>query len=135
MGRHDEALGMKSGFVKLRMAHYISYGLFGASWSCPGRLGIHAQTIKSAHYYNNDMGYHLGCRRIYAFCDINTQVVEFMQQAKKVHITIIMAWAVMTKPGWGRANYHTNCGNSHANCVGVPNSNNNSNEFPNTFAS
>ena len=46
---------------------------------------------------------------------------------QKVHITIVMAWAVMTKPGWGRANSHTNCGNSHANY-------NNSNEFPNTFA-
>ena len=38
------------------------------------------------------------------------------------------------KPGWGRANSHTNFGNSHANCVGVPNANNNSNEFPNKLA-
>ena len=59
-------------------------------------------------------------------------ITDIMSQ--KVHITIVMSWAVMTKPGWGRANSHTNFGNSHANCVGVPNANNNSNEFPNKFA-
>ena len=47
---------------------------------------------------------------------------------QKVHITIVMPWAVMC------ANYHTNCWDSHANCVRIPNADTNFHEFPNKFA-